>query len=411
MPLFAYEAVDGNGKPRKGQVEAGSKDEALRKIRGKGLKPVKIGKAKGAPSGAPGQQKKRRGFSIGKGVSRQQLTQFTTQLATLQDAGLPIVKSLRILEAQQKPGKFRDILQEVSDDVEGGSTFSEALAKHPKIFNILYVSMVKAGEAGGVLDVILVRLASFQEKSLRLIKKVQGAMYYPVVVIIIAAVILALIMIYVVPQFKTMFEDQGGQLPAMTQLLMDMSNTIASYWYLLPTIPIFFMLVMKLIGKTEKGSYGIDSFKLRIPIFGKVMKKTIVARFCRTLGTLISSGVPILEALAIVKDAIGNKVISRSVEEVHGSIREGETIAEPLKQSGVFDDIIINMISVGEETGELDKMLNKIADNYDTEVDIAVESLSRVLEPLIIVLLGGVVAFIVISLFLPLINIIQTMGK
>ncbi len=412
MPVFSYEAVDRNGKTVKGKEKSRSKENALRAIRGKGLKPVKIGVVKDTRKQAEGSgQKKKRSFSIGRGVSRQQLTQFTTQLATLQDAGLPIVKSLRILEEQQKPGRFKDILQEIADDVEGGSTFSEALAKHPRVFDVLYVSMVRAGEAGGVLDVILLRLASFQEKSLRLIKKVQGAMYYPIVVMIIAAVILTLIMIFVVPQFETMFEDQGGSLPAPTRLLMNMSETIGTYWYLIPSIPFAFWMLFKAIGKSEKGAYSLDAFKLRMPIFGSVMKKTIVARFCRTLGTLITSGVPILEALSIVKDAIGNRVISNAVESVHGSIREGDTIAEPLREGKIFDDIIINMISVGEETGELDKMLTKIADNYDTEVDIAVEGLSRILEPVIIVVLGGVVAFIVISLFLPLIGIIQQMGQ
>ena len=297
-------------------------------------------------------------------------------------------------------------------DVEGGSTFSEALAKHPKIFDILYVSMVRAGEAGGVLDTILRRLADFQEKSMRLRKKVQGAMYYPIVVIIIAVVILFFILTYVVPQFETMFKEQAGSgLPAITQLLLDMSETVKKYWYLLPGIPFFFFFTLKLIVRTHKGRYGVDAFKLKVPVFGTVMKKSIVSRFCRTLGTLIASGVPILEALGIVKDAVGNMVISTAVENVHGSIREGETIADPLRTSGIFDDLIVNMISVGEETGELDKMLNKIADNYDLEVDVAVESLSRLLEPLIIVVLGGMVAFIVIALFMPLINLIKMMGE
>ena len=409
MPVFAYEAVDRQGKTVRNRVEAGSKEDAMRRLRSQGYKPTKVNEVVKKAKVEAGKKKARGLAALGR-ISRGQLTQFTTQLATLQDAGLPIVRSLKILENQQRPGKLKDIIGEVAGDVEGGSTFSEALAKHPKVFDILYVSMVKAGEAGGVLDTILRRLSDFQEKSLRLRKKVQGAMYYPVVVIVIALGILTFILSYVVPQFDKMFKEQGGELPAVTQLLMDMSEAVKAYWYLLPGVPFLFWLFLKLIGRSRKGRYNIDSFKLKVPIFGTVMKKSIVSRFCRTLGTLIASGVPILEALGIVKDAVGNLVVSTAVENVHGSIREGETIAEPLMQSGVFDDLIVNMISVGEETGELDKMLSKISDNYDLEVDVAVESLTRVLEPLIIVVLGLMVGFIVIALFMPLINLVQTMG-
>ncbi len=411
MPTYAFEAVDRKGQSVKNRVTAGSRDDALRRIRSQGLKPTKITelKTRAAPGGD--QKEKKKGIVLFNRVTRQQITQFTVQLATLQDAGLPIVRSLRILENQQKPGKFKDTVGEIATDVEGGSTFSEALTKHPKIFDLLYVSMVRAGEAGGVLDKILNRLSDFMEKSSRLRMKVQGAMYYPIAVVTIAVLILAFILTYVVPQFEQMFEDQGGQLPAITQLLMDMSEVVKSYWFLIPGGPLFLWIVLRLIARTEKGRVGIDAFKLKMPLFGPVMQKSTISRFCRTLGTLIASGVPILEALRIVKDAVGNHVISNAVENVHGSIREGETIAEPLKQSGVFDDLIVNMISVGEETGELDKMLNKISDNYDLEVDVAVESLSRLLEPLIIVVLGGMVAFIVIALFMPLIKLIQTMGE
>ena len=410
MPVYAYEAVDREGKTIRNRVEAGSKEDAMRRLRSQGYKPTKVNEVVKKEKAEAGTKKARGLAALGR-ISRAQLTQFTTQLATLQDAGLPIVRSLKILENQQRPGKLKDIIGEVAGDVEGGSTFSEALAKHPKVFDILYVSMVKAGEAGGVLDTILRRLSDFQEKSLRLRKKVQGAMYYPVVVVVIALLILTFILTYVVPQFEAMFKDQGGQLPTITQFLMDLSETVKTYWYLLPGVPFVFWVLIKLVGRSPKGRYGIDAFKLKMPIFGTVMKKSIISRFCRTLGTLIASGVPILEALGIVKDAVGNLVVSTAVENVHGSIREGETIADPLRQSGVFDDLIVNMISVGEETGELDKMLSKISDNYDLEVDVAVESLTRVLEPLIIVVLGGMVGFIVIALFMPLINLIQQMGK
>jgi len=270
---------------------------------------------------------------------------------------------------------------------------------------------VRAGEAGGVLDVILNRLAGFMEKSQKLKKKVKGAMIYPVAVISVAGVILIFIMSYVVPSFEAMFKDLGQGLPAPTQLLLSTSKTIRQFWYLIPGIPLSLWGIFTAITRSVKGRKAIDGFKLKMPIFGNIINKSSISRFCRTLGTLIASGVPILEALRIVKDAIGNVVIAGAIEEVHGSIREGETIADPLRASGAFDELIVNMIDVGEETGELDKMLIKIADNYENDVDILVEGLSSLLEPLIIVTLGGAVGFIVIALFLPLIKIIESVGK
>jgi type IV pilus assembly protein PilC len=343
-------------------------------------------------------------------VSSKDIVTFTTQLSTLQDAGLPIVRSLKILEEQQKPGRFKDQLEEVSSEVEQGSTLSEAMAKYPKSFDKLYISMVKAGEAGGVLDVILRRLAGFMEKSQKLRKQVKGALIYPAAVITVAILILVVIMLFVVPAFEKMFADIGQALPAPTQLLLNTSQAIQTYWYLIPLIPIFLMFIMKMIARTEAGERWIDMFKLRMPVFGNIIKKSSVARFCRTLGTLIASGVPILEALRIVKDAVGNVIISNAIEDVHGSIREGDTIADPLRASGIFDELLVNMIDVGEETGELDKMLMKIADNYEADVDVAVEGMSSLLEPLLIVGMGLVVGFIVISLFLPLVSIIKNIG-
>jgi type IV pilus assembly protein PilC len=320
------------------------------------------------------------------------------------------VRSVKILAAQQKAGKFQNQLEEVAEEVEGGSTFSEALSKHPKTFDSLYVSMVRAGEAGGVLDVILNRLAGFMEKSQRLKKKIQGAMMYPVVVTLVASAILAGIMTFVVPSFESMFSELGKGLPMLTQLLLDFSKNLRARWYIFLGIPILFMVIWKAIARSSRGRAAIDAFKLAMPAFGIIMKKSSVSRFCRTLGTLISSGVPILEALRIVKDAIGNVVIQNAIEQVHGSIREGETIADPLRASGVFDELVVNMIDVGEETGELDKMLIKVADNYESDVDIAVEGLSSIIEPLLIVGMGVAVGFIVIALFLPLIEIIKTIG-
>lgn len=407
MPVFGYEAVDAAGHKISKEVTASSKDDALKLLRAQGLRPTRIQMkaAKAAPQAAPA--KKKKGFILFDRVKQAQIVTFTSQLSTLQDAGLPIVRSVKILEGQQKPGKFKDQLIAVAEDVEGGSTFSEALQKYPKSFDKLYVSMVKAGEAGGVLDVILNRLAGFMEKSQKLKKKVKGAMIYPAAVVTVAVVIVVFIMIYVVPSFEAMFRDLGQQLPAPTQILLNISQALRNYWFLIPGIPILLWFSIKWVTRSTKGRLMLDRFKLNLPVFGIIIKKSSISRFCRTLGTLISSGVPILEALRIVKDAIGNVVISNAIEEVHGSIREGDTIAGPLRQSGIFDELLVNMIDVGEETGELDKMLIKIADNYETDVDVAVEGMSSLLEPMLIVGMGLAVGFIVIALFLPLIEIIQ----
>ena len=415
MPVFAFEAIKDDGQKVKSEVTAGSKDEAIRKIQDQGLRPTRIkaqkeeSKSRSVPGVEKAPAKKKGGLFMG-GVSSKDIVTFTTQLSTLQDAGLPIVRSLKILEEQQKPGRFKDQLEEVSSEVEQGSTLSEAMAKYPKSFDKLYISMVKAGEAGGVLDVILRRLAGFMEKSQKLRKQVKGALIYPAAVITVAILILVVIMLFVVPAFEKMFADIGQALPAPTQLLLNTSQAIQTYWYLIPLIPIFLMFIMKMIARTEAGERWLDAFKLRMPVFGNIIKKSSVARFCRTLGTLIASGVPILEALRIVKDAVGNVIISNAIEDVHGSIREGDTIADPLRASGIFDELLVNMIDVGEETGELDKMLMKIADNYEADVDVAVEGMSSLLEPLLIVGMGLVVGFIVISLFLPLVSIIKNIG-
>ena len=415
MPVFAFEAIKDDGQKVKSEVTAGSKDEAIRKIQDQGLRPtrIKAQKEESKSRSVPGVEKapaKKKGVLFMGAVSSKDIVTFTTQLSTLQDAGLPIVRSLKILEEQQKPGRFKDQLEEVSSEVEQGSTLSEAMAKYPKSFDKLYISMVKAGEAGGVLDVILRRLAGFMEKSQKLRKQVKGALIYPAAVITVAILILVVIMLFVVPAFEKMFADIGQALPAPTQLLLNTSQAIQTYWYLIPLIPIFLMFIMKMIARTEAGERWIDTFKLRMPVFGNIIKKSSVARFCRTLGTLIASGVPILEALRIVKDAVGNVIISNAIEDVHGSIREGDTIADPLRASGIFDELLVNMIDVGEETGELDKMLMKIADNYEADVDVAVEGMSSLLEPLLIVGMGLVVGFIVISLFLPLVSIIKNIG-
>ena len=415
MPTFEFEATDPKGKKVNKTIEAADKKEAVTKVRAMGLFPSKVkesgtsGKSGRQPAGGGAKGKKKQ-FVIG-GVSAYQLTQFTVQLSTLQDAGLPIVRSIKILEGQLKPCKLKFQLMEVAEEVESGSTFSEALNKHPKTFNKLYVSMVRAGEMGGVLDTILQRLAVFMEKSQKLKKKLIGAMIYPIVVIVVAVGILAFIMTSVVPVFQKMFKEQGLTLPAPTQALMSLADFMKVYWWTLPGLPVLVVVLYKVINSSPKGQFIIDQLKLKVPILGTVVRKSTIARFTRTLGTLIASGVPILDALTIVKDALGNAVVAKAVDDTHGSIREGESIAGPLSKSGIFDDIVINMIDVGEETGELDKMMMKIADNYEDDVDIAVESMTSVIEPLLIVGMGGAVGFIVVALFLPLVDLIQGMGS
>ncbi|RMG10066.1 MAG: type II secretion system F family protein [Planctomycetota bacterium] len=410
MPTFTCEAVDGKGNKVKKEVDAEDRDEAMVKLKGMGLYPTKVEEAAGrgaaAVAGGGGERRAGRTFTIG-GVSLGALTTFTQQLATLQDAGLPIVRSLRILEGQLKPGVLKNALLDVAEDVESGATLSEAMAKHPKCFDRLYVGMIKAGEAGGVLDTILDRLANFMEKSLKLKKKVIGALIYPIVVTVVAVGILAGIMKFVIPAFKKMFEETGITLPALTEMLIEVSNFVSDYWFLLPGIPIVGLLILKGLKSHPRSKYMIDKFTLHMPVFGTIIHKSTISRFSRTLGTLIASGVPILESLSITREATTNDVIAKAIDDVHASIREGESIARPLQEAGVFDDMMVNMVDIGEETGELDKMLNKIADNYDDDVDVAVESLSSIIEPILIVGMGGAVGFIVIALFLPLIQLIE----
>jgi len=411
MPIFAYEALDSQGQVVRGEVEATSNEEAIVKIRNKSYFPtnVKEKMAKRQRTAAARTGKRKKSVAFGK-VKTKQLTTFTRQLSTLQDAGLPIVRSLKILEEQQKPGVLKNQLGDVAEDVEGGSTLSEALAKHPKTFDKLYVNMVRAGEAGGVLDAILERLATFMEKSQRLKKQVVSALIYPAAVITVAGAIVAAIMVFVVPKFEEMFRDMRMTLPGVTQLLISLSNWIKDYWYLLPVIPFGIWLTTKLVASNKTGRYIIDKVKLKVPLFGIIVSKSTISRFARTLGTLITSGVPILEALSIVRAATGNAVFENALGRVHDSIREGENIAGPLAQTKIVDPMVLNMVDVGEETGELDKMLIKVADTYDEDVDALVGGLMSLIEPLLIVGMGGAVAFIVIALFMPLISLMQQMG-
>ena len=413
MGTYTFQAMNSKGDEVRDEIEAGSQEEAVGKIRELGLFPTTVRQkaarrtaAAAAPATA---RKKGSSLSIG-GVSNKDICIITRQLSTLQDAGLPLVRSLKILEGQMKPGKLKDVLADVGEDVESGSTFSESLAKHPRVFDRLYVNMVRAGEAGGVLDTILERLAEFMEKSRALKRKIVGALIYPSVVVTIAGSILILIMTIIVPKFKEIFKSFGTELPLMTTILIDVATGIKDYIWFIILIPFAVYIAVKLTKRTRGGRYFLDNLKLHLPVFGQITSKSTVSNFARTLGTLIASGVPILEALNIVRDTTGNEVIARAIGKVHDSIREGDTIAEPLRASGVVDEIVVNMIDVGEETGELDKMLIKVADTYDDEVDTLVASMMSLLEPLIIVVLGGAVAGIVISLFLPLVALMSSVG-
>ena len=412
MPMYKFEAMDTTGTEVKDSVEAGNEEEASQKIKAMGYFVTKLTAIAG--KGAKGKKKKvgksRKTFVMG-GVSQKMLTIFTRQLSTLQDAGLPILRSLRILEKQMKPSALKNSLIDVVEDVESGMTLSESMAKHPKCFDRLYVNMVRAGEAGGALEVILQRLAEFKEKSQSLKKKIIGAMIYPAVVIFVAVAILIFIMVMIIPKFKKIFEEFGLQLPWATKTLINISNWMANYWYWVPLFPLGIYILLKLIRLTKAGNYALDRMSLWIPVVGTLIEKTIVARTMRTLGTLVSSGVPILEALSIVRDTANNAVFEKMFQHVLESIREGDTIADPLRQSRLVDAMVVNMIEVGEETGDLDTMLYKIADFYDEEVDNTVKALLSLLEPIMIVFLGGAIGGIVISLFLPLVKLLEGLSK
>ncbi len=412
MATFLYEAMNQTGQEVKDQIEASSAEDALEKIRNLGLFPTRIREKGGKKKGAAGAKRKGGGISIG-GASVKVVTSFTRQLSTLQDAGLPILRSLNILAEQSKPGPMKNALFAVAEDVEGGATFSEALAKHPKCFDRLYVNMVAAGETGGVLDVILLRLAEFMEKAQRLKAKIKGAMIYPTVVVTFAVGIVTMIMIVVVPKFEEIFRDFDTKLPKVTTILIKISGWFITGtppgWAVVLVGPFVFWIFLKLLKQSKGGRFAVDSVVRVMPIAGQITVKSSVARFTRTLGTLVSAGVPILDAITITKETSGSEVLARALTKVHDSIREGDTFADPLRASKVVDGLVVNMIAVGEETGELDKMLVKIADNYDDEVETLVAALISLLEPIMVAVLGAIVGFIVIALFLPLVSLIQSM--
>jgi type IV pilus assembly protein PilC len=414
MPTYKFEALDTTGGEVKDSIQALNEDEAQQKIKQMGYfvtKLIEVADAKKKKGKAePKKRKRGKSFTIG-GVSNKQLCTFTRQFSVLQDAGLPVLRSLKILEGQMKGGVLKNALMDVVDDVESGSTLSEAFAKHPKAFDRLYVNMIKAGEAGGALEIIMQRLAEFKEKAQSLKRRIIGAMVYPVVVISVAIGILTFIMVYIIPKFEKIFKDFDMTLPDLTLWLMGVSHWFVNNWYFLPLFPIGWWLFIKLVRLFRWGNFILDWIYLKLPVVGTIINKTSVARSARTLGTLVSSGVPILEALSIVRETTTNAVFERMYMRVYESIREGETIAQPLKESRLVDDMVVNMVDVGEETGELDTMLSKIADVYDEEVNVLVEGLLSLLEPIMIVVLGGIVGTIVIALFLPMIKLLENLSK
>jgi type IV pilus assembly protein PilC len=426
MANFQYSALDAKGEQTTGVVNANSEAEAIQQLRAQGLYPTQLveeGKGKkGAKPAAKGKAKtagkaKAKRSQVGGRVKPKNLMIFTRQLATLIDSGLPLLRSLTVLAKQEPNPVLKATVETLAESVQGGSTFSESLAQHPRIFNKLYVNMVKAGELGGVLEIVLNRLAEYQEKAAKLKNKIVSAMVYPVIVMFIAVAILVFLMIFIVPKFKEMFASTDQQLPMISQIVFGTSQFFLDRPFFLPNVVFVFLLIgvggflFTLWGRTKNGRNAIDTMKLRLPIFGDIQRKSSVSRFSRTLGTLVTSGVPILQALNITRDTAGNVVISQAIEKVHEAVKEGETIVTPLQASGVFPNMVISMVDVGEETGQLPEMLLKVADVYDDEVDNAVTALTSILEPIMIVFLALIVGSVVFALFLPLIRMISAMGN
>jgi type IV pilus assembly protein PilC len=432
MPKFAYIAVDSAGKESRGTIEAPNQAQAVAKVRGMGLFPTAIGAAGGSEGGgaakpAPAPAAKKAGKkSMGQTkieiklpkflrpkVKTKDLMTLTRQLATLVDAGLPLLRGLHVLQRQTPHVTLKEALTGMCESVESGSTFSESLLNYPKIFDNLYVNMVRAGEAGGVLEVVLNRLAEFAEKGEKIKNKVKGAMVYPIVVLVAAVGITGFLLVAVIPKFKDIFNDllEGKPLPAITQFVMDASHLVMNNGLAVVVAIVAFIVLFKLFAKTKFGRYMVDTAKINAPMFGSLVRRTAVARMTRTLGTLLASGVPVLQAINIVRDTTGNEVLVRAMQSVHDAVKEGESMTAPLAASKVFPPMVVSMVEVGEETGALPDMLMRVANTYDDEVDNAVAGLTSVIEPLMIIVLAVVVGTIVIAMFMPMIQIITTLGS
>ena len=423
MPRFTYVALNSRGQESTGLVEAASTNEAIGQLRQAGFFPTSVseegkgggrdGKAakRAAKTARVIQPRGRKGIVLfqRKKVKPKILMIFTRQLATLIDSGLPLLRGLNVLANQERDAVLKNTINNLAESVQGGSTFSESLAQFPLIFNALYVNMVKAGEIGGVLELVLTRLAEFQEKAAKIKNKVAAAMVYPLIVMTMAIAIMGFLLVFIVPKFEAIFHDMLGDrpLPLITTFVITVSRFVQGHWLVLLVLLFAVLAGYKFANRTAQGKATFDRVQLRFPLFGDIIRKTAISRFSRTLGTLVTSGVPILQALNITRETAGNMVIARAISQVHESVKEGESIVQPLEASAAFPPMVVSMIDVGEETGQLPEMLLKIADVYDDEVDNSVAAMTAALEPIMIVFLAVVVGTIVIALFLPLISIIQ----
>jgi len=421
MPLYQYTAMDAAGKEQQGRKEAASQAEVEKFLKGQGMHPTGIKevseKDQKAGKAASSGQKKKSIFDIQiqigpLRINDKELTIITRQMAILLEAGLPLVRSLRTLERQAKNPAVQKILGKIAASVEGGAGFSEALSQFPGSFNNLYINMVRAGEASGKLDLILSRLAMFREKAAKIAGKVKSAMTYPIIVLTIALLMTVGLMIGIVPKFQKMFQDMlgGAELPALTQLVIDISEFMQNNVLLIAIVLVTVIVVVKIMAKTETGKLVLDAIKFKMPLFGDLISKNAISKFARTLGTLTGSAVPALDSLRIVRDTAGNALVARAVQQVHDAVKEGEPMSTTLASTKIFPVMVISMIEVGEETAKTPEMLEKIADTYDEEVDNAVNALTSLIEPLLMVFLAVVVGGIVIALFMPLIKIIETLG-
>ncbi len=394
MPVFVWKGTTSNGEIQKGEIEAQDEQAARRLLRQQRVSPSKI-------NAKPKDLLENIAFFQTK-VSTKDIVIFTRQLSTMIDAGLPLVQGLEVLASQQDNKTLKKILMDIKSDVESGSTFADALKKHPNQFDRLFCNMVAAGEIGGILDDVLKRLADYMEKALRLKRKVKGALTYPIIVLAISALVIGVILIFVIPVFEQMFADFGGALPVPTQMVVNLSNFVKSYSLVIIGVSVVVVFLFKKYYKTEKGRRLVDRLLLKFPVFGPLLRKVAVAKLTRTLGTLLNSGVPIIESLNVAAGTAGNKMVEEAIYNVRSSISEGRTIAQPLAESGIFPAMVVQMVSVGETTGALDQMLNKIADFYDEEVETAVDALTSMIEPFMIVFLGGTVGSIIVAMYLPI---------
>jgi len=411
MAKFRFTALDAKGREQKGIIEAPEETSALTLIRERGLFPVEVSlieeavRRRAVPAFLKMEIRMPALFSR---VSARQLTLLTRQLSTLVGAGLPMLRAINVLIRQERNPRLRSALEQIADAIQSGSTLAEALAQHPRIFSRLYVNMVRAGEVGGVLDQVLDRLAEYLEKSQRIRSKVISAMIYPVVVLVMASGILTFLMVVIIPKFEEIFADllEGAEMPPLTRFVLNTSKAFASNMAWVVGVVVAVVILMRLLRMTQRGRHMVDMFRLHIPLFGQLARKTAIARFSRTLGTLMSAGVPVLQALNIVRDTAGNEVIARAIGAVHDSVKEGESMAAPMESAAVFPPMVVSMVEVGDETGRLPEMLMKIAERYDEEVDTTVAGLTSIIEPVLIIFMAVVVGTIVIALFLPLISII-----